>query len=106
MAGSPIQRDHWQGKTVKVKGRFGGQGDRIFTLVRFRRNCCAADAIRIDLPVVAQQSITHVAHDEWVSATGRVEFRRIGGTIMTCLLVGNRAAIVPSTPSLDEYDGE
>ncbi|MCI0457214.1 MAG: hypothetical protein L0Z62_09575, partial [Gemmataceae bacterium] len=53
MARSEDRRKEWAGKTVQVVGQFNFRGgDRFFELVRFKMQCCSADAIQVGVPVV------------------------------------------------------
>jgi hypothetical protein len=80
------QRAYYTGKKVRLTGRYVPFTDRYvpftdreFTLVRYRINCCAADAT----PLRARISISEATRerlpvtrlrDKWVEVTGRVDF--------------------------------
>jgi hypothetical protein len=93
-------RKYWQGKRVGVKGQFAPSpnSDRVFSLVRFRIRCCAADAIPLNVPMIAKEPITGIKEGEWVEVTGRVEFQKGRNGYQTLLRVPNRKAIAPSDP--------
>jgi hypothetical protein len=103
MASSAAEREYWKGKTIQVRGQYAPQSDRVFSLVRFRIQCCAGDAVQIDIPVLAKDSITHVKSQGWVEVTGRVDFRQIQGTLKTIVIVANRNHVQPCNPDLNPY---
>lgn len=105
IATEPERREFWKGKMVEVRGQFSpyGPNPRIFTLVRFRISCCAADAIPLRVPMICNESISGIASAEWVKVTGRVEFREVGGSTQTVLIVPRRTSIEPCPPDLNPY---
>jgi hypothetical protein len=104
MASSPAERDYWKGKTIKVKGQFMPQTDRLFTLVRLRIQCCAADAVQLNVPILSKDSITDIRREDWIVVTGRVDFREVNGTPKPLILVSRRSAVQPTTPGLNPYE--
>jgi hypothetical protein len=78
---SQERRDLYEGKTVRLKGQFAPSGnDRMFSLVRFKINCCAADAIPLSAVIMIDpESKDHVNTSQyqgrWVEVTGQVQFR-------------------------------
>ncbi len=95
----------WKGKRVSVKGQFAPSpnSDRVFSLVRFRIRCCAADAIQLNVPMICKESVTGIKPDLWVKVTGRIDFQRRGDAYFTLLLVPNRKAIVPTEPDANPW---
>jgi uncharacterized membrane protein YraQ (UPF0718 family) len=84
-AQSPEQRAFYEGKRVKLVGRYVGYDERRFTLTRFRINCCAADAVPINAVIVLDPRSKEVLPakkllDKWVEVTGRVHFLTRPGT--------------------------
>jgi hypothetical protein len=78
---SQDRRDFFEGKTVRLKGQFApSSSDRMFSLVRFKINCCAADAIPLSAVIMldpdskAQLNPAEYA-GKWVEVTGQVQFR-------------------------------
>lgn len=85
----PVRRDFYQGKTVKLKGQFASRGeDTMFSLVRFKISCCAADAVPLNAVILIddsklpkdatadQKRITPgQLQGKWVEVRGQVQFR-------------------------------
>lgn len=105
IATEPERRAFWQGKMVEVRGQFSSYGSdpRIFTLVRFRISCCAADAIPLRVPMICSEPMSGIGSAEWVKVTGRVEFREVGGGFQTVLIVPRRASVEKCPPDLNPY---
>jgi hypothetical protein len=84
---SPERRSLYEGRTYKLKGQFAPSGnDTMFTLVRFKINCCAADAVPVPAIIMidpASKERLDVAsyQGKWVEVTGQVQFRtrKLGG---------------------------
>jgi hypothetical protein len=76
-ASLPTKRAEYQGKAVRVRGQFAPMGgsDRVFSLVRFRIQCCAADRIQVNVPIICKEPVSNIKPSEWVEVTGRVDFR-------------------------------
>jgi hypothetical protein len=78
---SQERRDLYEGKTVRLKGQFAPSGnDRMFSLVRFKINCCAADAIPLSAVIMidpdTQEQLNPAQYQgKWVEVTGQVQFR-------------------------------
>jgi hypothetical protein len=104
MASSSGEREHWKGKTISVKGQFMPQTDRLFTLVRLSIQCCAADAVQLNVPILASEPITDVKREEWIVVTGRVDFREVQGKQTAIVLVNSRAGIKSTPPDLNPYE--
>ncbi|NBO91320.1 MAG: hypothetical protein EBV06_03240 [Planctomycetia bacterium] len=77
-------RQYYLGKTVAMSGRFSGS-DRGFMLVRYKYNCCAADAVPLQAYLVPDDPNKGVPaqryQGKWVKVAGRIDFRpdRKGG---------------------------
>lgn len=76
---TPDTRATLEGKTVMLTGQYDGRDPKRFTLVRFKINCCAADAVRLNSVImVSDKSSAKVDPDDyrnkWVQVTGRVHF--------------------------------
>jgi hypothetical protein len=108
VAQDDFSRKEWKGKMVRVVGQFGPmqtRNDHIFSLVRFRIQCCAADAVAFRIPVLSRESVAGIPANQWVDVTGRVEFQRKsdGGGYMTVLIVPRRQHIVLTNPDPNPY---
>lgn len=107
-ANSPELRAEKQGKTVRVRGQVSRDlhNDRVFTLVRWRIRCCAADAIEVAVPIVTRESLTKTDFklNDWVKVTGVVDFyQRFGGQYRTVLRVLNMSKIERCPPDNNPY---
>jgi len=94
-------RSEWDGKWIKVTGQFAPnrQFDNQFTLVRFKINCCGADAQPLKVPMICKESLQGIKASEWVNVTGRIRFQRHGDSkFITVLQVPSRQAIAPTAP--------
>jgi hypothetical protein len=101
-AATSESRQAWAGKRVSVQGIFApySNSDRVFRLVRFRMQCCGADLIRLDVPMICKESLASAGlkPDQWVEVSGRVEFRNQGDRAITVLLVPSVRSIAPCKP--------
>lgn len=104
-AAYPDRRDSLQGKTVIVTGQFApSASDNMFSLVRFRIQCCAADRIKLDVPILSKYPLSDLRpplkQDEWVEVTAKVDFRAAPGSsaFKTVLLVPQLRYIRPTDP--------
>jgi hypothetical protein len=98
-------RDYWKGKRVRVIGQFAPSpnSDRVFTLVRFKIRCCAADAIPINVPMISREPTSGIKEGEWVEVTGQLEFQKSRTGYQAILRVPNRKAIMPTDPDLNPW---
>jgi hypothetical protein len=114
MASKPDLRDHWKNKLVEVRGQFAPVrgNDKVFMLVKFKISCCANDAVQLDVPMISRVSLAglkdpdtgaEIKHGDWVKVTGRVEFRKRGGSEMTVLIISKAADIKKCDPDANPY---
>jgi hypothetical protein len=112
LAFSPERQAEWTGRTVQVVGQFAPQQgtDRVFTLARFRIQCCGADAVQLSIPMVLMRGGVgdiqgSPRQNDWVRVTGRVEFREQPGRAgkITVLRISRPANIVKWRPEPDPY---
>src|SRR5262249_29174330 len=72
-------RDYWEGKIVRLTGKYVGDDNRQFTLVRYKINCCAADAVPLNAVIMidpksnAKLPLSKL-RNQWVQVTGQVQF--------------------------------
>lgn len=80
-ANSPQLREQREGEWVRIKGQFvPSTSNKRFSLVRFKINCCAADAIRLNMVIDCAQELNVASFQgQWVEVTGQVSFRKIRG---------------------------
>ncbi len=82
---TPEQREFYQNRRVHLVGRFISLSPEDFTLVRYKINCCAADAtpLKASIFVEPKQSLPpqlQKLRDPWVRVTGRIRFYNPPGT--------------------------
>ena len=88
-------RQLYEGKTVALVGQFEGKGndEKKFTLIRFKMNCCAADAVPLKgamfVDPKAPAKIDHkLWNKKWVKVKGQVQFIKMkDGTFITALVL-------------------
>ena len=90
----PDLRDFYEGKTVRLTGKYVGDDSRQFTLVRYKINCCAADAVPLNAVIMIDpKSKTQLPlsklRNQWVQVTGQVQFlqRRDNGSYVPALIL-------------------
>lgn len=106
-ANSEAMRQQFEGKTVRLKGMFMRmRGDKEFTLFKIRMRCCAADAIPMQVRIIAPGLVGQYQDREWVEARGIVEFRQIQGQnkFIPVVTVGEMSDIKRIPPEPTEFD--
>lgn len=77
-------RNFYEGKTIRLTGRFVGEDDKRFTLIRYKINCCAADAVPLNSiimvdPKYPERLPLQKLRGQWVEVTGKVQFlKKVG----------------------------
>jgi hypothetical protein len=110
----PAEQERLQGEVVKVVGQFApvSGSDRAFHVVRYRIQCCGADAIRLSVPCWSREPLGALKPGDWVRVTGRVMFREVQpGHLVTILQVPRRnpalapqlQPVVPTDPDPNPY---
>ncbi len=107
-AGSETKRAEMKGKTVRVRGQFSPSpgSEHFFSLVRFRIQCCGADAIRLDVPMMSREPLSansDLKMNAWVKVTGVVDFQTVGGHMKTVLRVPDARALQKCDPDNNPY---
>ena len=64
-------QQYYEGKLVRMSGRFSGN-EKVFTLLRYKMNCCAADAIPFTVTVRAPRLDKRFKLNQWVAVSGRL----------------------------------
>jgi hypothetical protein len=82
---SPEGRDHYEGKTVRLSGQFFPLDAKRCQLVRYKINCCAADAVPLGAVIMVDPDTqdrfdADKLRGNWVQVTGRVHFFPRHGT--------------------------
>jgi uncharacterized membrane protein YcgQ (UPF0703/DUF1980 family) len=102
-------RQYYQGRTVRIRGQFQPREPRIFSLVRLKITCCAADAIPLNVVTIidAQSKTTaeHIKPMQWVEVTGRIQFRKRlnRDEFVTVLIVPSGEDIKTTDPDPNVY---
>jgi uncharacterized repeat protein (TIGR03943 family) len=104
-AATPSQREFFKNKMIEVRGQYSPSpgSSRVFSLVRFRIQCCAADSIPLDVPIVCREEIRGVARGNWVKVTGKVDFLERNGRFSTVVMVPSRTKVEACTPDLNPW---
>jgi hypothetical protein len=104
---APATKPEWKNRWATVTGQYGGSNnnDHVFFLVRHRIQCCGADAIRLNVPIVTTDSLSKLKfkNGDWVRVTGRIDFRSAQGTVRAILHVPNLDLIKPTDPDPIPY---
>jgi hypothetical protein len=88
------QRAFLEGKTVRLIGQYEGSDNRQFTLVRYKMNCCAADAVPLNAVIMidpksdAKLPVKNL-RKRWVQVTGQLRFLQLkdNGTYVPALII-------------------
>ncbi len=78
-ANRPDQREFYQGKRVRLSGRFFSNDPKFFRLVRYQMKCCAADAVPVNVTLMVDPKCKEELdidryNGKWVEVTGYVHF--------------------------------
>jgi hypothetical protein len=108
LAFDPNLRRAYDQKKVQVVGQYVPypNSDRAFSLSRLRIQCCAADAVQINVPILCRESVKGFSKEDWVRVTGRIEFREQQGRpgiYRTVLVAGNKGNIAPTNKDPRPY---
>jgi uncharacterized membrane protein YcgQ (UPF0703/DUF1980 family) len=106
MANNASDRSYYKGKLVKVRGQYLPQSEFAFSVVRFRVQCCAGDAIPVRIAVISKESIAalNLKPQAWFEVTARVEFREAQAGLKTVLIVASHKNLRPCNPDLNPYE--
>jgi hypothetical protein len=100
-------RQAYEGMSIRLKGQFvpRGDSDKTFTMIRIKQNCCAADAIPLNVVIMLDPKSPDNVRDlqpmQWIEVTGQVAFskRRDRDEYVPVLQVASRAeGIRPTAP--------
>ena len=91
---SQESRNHYEGKTVRLVGKYVGEDEKRFSLIRFKINCCAADAVPLNSVIMVDPASMEKINwkgyrNKWVQVTGRVHFlkRKDNDQFITALIL-------------------
>jgi hypothetical protein len=88
-------RTFYEGKTIRLLGKYVAQDSDHFTLVRYTMNCCAADAIPLKALTVIDRSKSkeplesNRLNNKWVEVTGQVQFLKMrdGSSFVPAIII-------------------
>lgn len=88
----PDQRTLYEGKTIHLIGQYLKIDDKRFTLVRYKMNCCATDALPLKAVIFVDSKDAKLNPEQyrnkWVEVKGRLEFQhRLGTNLFVPVLV-------------------
>jgi hypothetical protein len=87
------QRQAYEGRTIQIRGQYVPSGNSsLFTLRRYKMNCCAADAIPLNAVIMIDPKWNEKLKTEdllgkWVLVTGQVQFRKRKDEMITVIFV-------------------
>ena len=92
---SEDMRNAYEGTTIRLEGRYVAGDSSHFTLVRYLRGCCPADAIPLRALIVVDRSRSRDPLDsnrldeKWVEATGQVQFLKLrdGSSFVAAIVI-------------------
>jgi hypothetical protein len=79
-------RNDWEAKAKRgekgrLKGKFFPMGNDMFRLMREKVTCCAADAVPLNVPLIAAEHVrAEDFQNRWVSVVGTVKFKQLPGS--------------------------
>lgn len=75
---SPEKRKWFQGRFGMLRGQYApSPNPKVFSLVRFKMACCAADAIPIKAVIEVPEEIRDIKPQEWIEVRGKIQFRQV-----------------------------
>jgi hypothetical protein len=94
-ASTPDSRAYYEGATVNIVGEVPpGAKERVFTLVRYKMVCCAADATPLQAVIMidpkSEEKLPPDLEGKWVEVTGQLQFlprRDRPGTFATVISI-------------------
>lgn len=94
------KREYLQGRTGMLKGQLArGNSPTVLTLIRFKKGCCAADAIPLPVAVMSPEGPVGIDNMAWVEVTGQIQYVKRKGQDQTIpvLKLRSRKDIIPTT---------
>jgi uncharacterized membrane protein YcgQ (UPF0703/DUF1980 family) len=74
----PAMREDLEGKRVVLRGQYvAGSLPNVCTLARIKVTCCYADAMQLNVAIVAPSSLEQFQNNQWVEVKGQVQFRKL-----------------------------
>ncbi len=77
---SPDGRKFYEGKTIRLKGEFLPGNDHLFSLVRYKINCCAADRVPLNAVIMVDpksgQTVPPGLDGKWLEVEGQLQFQQ------------------------------
>jgi hypothetical protein len=104
LAADEGDRQTWAGRVVRAKGQLvPGPGPHMFSLVRLKIQCCAADVIQVKVGGICQDDVSNIPNQQWVTVEGQVGFAPMNGKYYTFLKVAKRDDIKLTEPDYNPY---
>jgi hypothetical protein len=111
---SKESQKEYDGKYYRVKGQYVPINDQVFSLRRYKINCCAADAIPLNAFILLDSRTDERLDsgnlvNRWVVVTGRVQFRERNGQTLPVIVVRPSArlplgeCVTVTTAGNDQY---
>jgi hypothetical protein len=108
---NPATRDAIAGTTVQLKGQYKGDNPERFTLVRYKINCCAADAIPLKAVIMVDPEKSGKFrvdpakyNGKWVQVTGQLQFSTRGkNEIVPVILLESEEMVKEIPPDNNPY---
>jgi uncharacterized repeat protein (TIGR03943 family) len=102
----PARRDFYEGQRAEISGQFSPSGGnpRVFTLVRFKITCCAADVVGLNVMIVSPEDVKK-KRNSWVKVTGKIHFakRKDRNEYVTVLQLSSPKDVVEIEPPKNPY---
>src|SRR5262249_49431221 len=71
----------YEGKTVRVKGEYLPRNEQMFSLVRYKINCCAADKVALDAVILVDPKsgakVPGGLDGKWLEVEGQLQFQQM-----------------------------
>jgi hypothetical protein len=107
---NPETREAIAGSTIQLKGQYKGNHPERFTLVRYKINCCAADAIPLRAVIMVKKSGAFSVDpakyaNKWVQVTGEVQFSKVAKSqeYVPVILLSDESQVKEIPPDNNPY---
>ena len=108
MSGREATRKANSGRIGLLKGQFQPIGEKNFTLYRFKRSCCATDAVPIEVRIICEfedKTIEQFRAGDWVEIKGEIQFAPYPskpGEYLPCLVISDISNIKRFEPKTSD----
>lgn len=109
---TPEQQNLVTGRKISITGQFAGNNDRVFTLSRFKINCCGADAIQLKALIAIDYSQNRngdrldpqALRGQWLRVQGLLQFKDRGNGSFIPLIVVTPTSKHPLKKLVEQID--